>query len=257
MNLLCVVLIPIAAALLAWRTRALDASGAAAAALMGIVILAGTAWAGALVLAAFFIPTTLAGRATAPKASEPERRAEVRGARQVLANGGVAMLGSLLEFRSPGSGIWVLTVSLATASADTWATSLGRLSGSQPVLLGTRTRVPPGTSGGVSLWGTAGAAIGALLVALTVLVTLRETRLVGLAAAIGWGGMFFDSALGAGAQARFRCPRCATLTERRWHDCGTRTTLESGWGWLDNDGVNLLATLAAALIGVATAPSMT
>lgn len=219
---------------------------------MGIVILASTAWAGTLVLTAFFVPTTLAGRATARKASEPERQAEVRGARQVLANGGVAMLGSLLELRSPGSGIWVLTVSLATASADTWATSLGRLSGTPPILIGSRTRVPSGTSGGVSLWGTAGAAIGALLVALTVLVTLREMRLAGLAAAIGWGGMFLDSALGAWAQARFRCPRCATLTERRWHDCGTRTTLESGWGWLDNDGVNLLATLGAATLGIVT-----
>ena len=222
---------------------------------MGIVILASTAWAGALVLAAFFVPTTLAGRATAARAPELERQAEVRSARQVLANGGAAMLGSLLEFRSPGSGVWVLTVSLAAASADTWATSIGRLSPTLPTLLGTRTRVPPGTSGGVSWWGTAGAAIGALLVALTGLVTLPETRLVGLAFAIGWGGMFFDSALGARAQARFRCPRCASLTERRWHDCGTRTTLESGWRWLDNDSVNLLATLTAALIGVATAPS--
>ena len=217
---------------------------------MGTVILAGTGWAGALVLAAFFVPTTLAGRATAPRAPELERQAEVRSARQVLANGGAAMLGSLLEFRSPGSGIWVLTVSLATASADTWATSLGRLSRTLPILLGTRTRVPPGASGGVSWWGTAGGAVGAAIVAGTVMVSLRETRLAALAFLIGWGGMFLDSLLGARVQARFQCPRCATLTERRWHDCGTRTTLESGWGWLDNDGVNLLATLTAALAAI-------
>jgi uncharacterized membrane protein len=83
------------------------------------------------------------------------------------------------------------------------------------------------------------------------LVTLRDTMLAALSFAIGWGGMFFDSALGAWAQARFRCPRCATLVERRWHECGTRTTLESGWGWLDNDRVNLVTTLTAALIALA------
>ena len=250
MDRVLVILVPISAALLAWRGRALDRSGALAAALMGIVVLAGCGWGGALVLTAFFLPTTLAGRLTIRGAPEVERKAEVRSARQVLANGGAAMLGSLLEFPSPGSGIWVLTVSLAAASADTWATSLGRLSRHPPIRLGTSERVPPGTSGGVTLWGVVGGAIGALLVAGTLIVTLRATRLAILAFAIGWGGMFFDSVLGAWVQARFRCPRCATLTERRWHDCGTRTTLESGWGWLDNDSVNLLATVAAALTGI-------
>lgn len=249
-DFLLVVAIPAAAASLAWRARALDPGGALAAGLMGIIVLAATGWAGALGLIAFFLPATLAGRLTIRAAPESERQAEIRSARQVLANGGAAMIGSLLEFRSPGSGIWVLTVSLAAASADTWATSLGRLSRQPPIRFGTGRRVPPGTSGGVTTWGTAGGAIGALLVAGTVIVTLGSTRLAGLAFAIGWGGMFFDSALGAWAQARFQCLRCATLTERRWHECGTRTRLESGWGWLDNDGVNLLTTLTAALVGI-------
>jgi uncharacterized protein (TIGR00297 family) len=249
-HLVLVTLIPVAVATLAWRGRALDPSGALAAALMGIVVLASSGWAGALVLAAFFVPTTLVGRWTVARAPRDERSGEVRSARQVVANGGAAMLGSLLEVRRPGWGIWVLTVSFAAASADTWATSLGRLSRVPPMLFGTGRRVPPGTSGGVSTWGIAGGAIGALLVAGTLIVTLGESKLAGLAFAIGWGGMFFDSALGASAQARFQCPRCATLTERRWHECGTRTTLESGWGWLDNDGVNLLTALSAALIGI-------
>jgi uncharacterized protein (TIGR00297 family) len=246
-----VALVPIAAAAMAWRGRALDPGGAVAAAFLGIVVLASTAWSGALVLAAFFIPTTLAGRWTSRLAPELERKEEIRSARQVFANGAAAMLGSLLEFRNPGSGAWVLTVSLAAASADTWATSLGRVSRTPPTRFGTRTRVPPGASGGVTWWGTAGGAIGALLVASTLLVTLRDTMLAALSFAIGWGGMFFDSALGAWAQARFRCPRCAILVERRWHECGTRTTLESGWGWLDNDRVNLVTTLTAALIALA------
>lgn len=250
MTLALLILVPVAAASLAWRGRALDPSGAIAAALMGIVVLGGSGWSGALVLALFFLPTTLVGRGTIRWAPHREQSGEVRSARQVLANGGAAMLGSLLELRRPGSGLWVLTVSLAAASADTWATSLGRLSRTPPLRFGTLRPVPPGTSGGVTLWGTAGGALGALLVASTLIVTLHETSLAALAFAIGCGGMFFDSALGAWAQARFRCPRCATLTERRWHDCGTRTTLESGWGWLDNDGVNLLTTLTAALAAI-------
>ena len=59
--------------------------------------------------------------------------------------------------------------------------------------------------------------------------------------------MVLDSALGAAAQGRFRCPRCAEPSEWPRHRCGAVTVHEGGLPWLDNDGVNLASSAAAAL----------
>ena len=42
---------------------------------------------------------------------------------------------------------------------------------------------------------------------------------------------------------------CNVETERRVHGCGTMTRLAGGFAWLDNDGVNALATISGALAG--------
>jgi uncharacterized protein (TIGR00297 family) len=231
-------------ALLAWTARSLTLSGAGAAALVGSVILTHCGWAGASVLGAFFLPSTAVGRLG-------RGRGEIRTATQVLANGGPAFLGSLGEPLAPGLGLWIVTASLAAAAADTWATALGTRSRREPVRFGTARRVPPGTSGGVSLLGTFGALFGAGIVAGTGALVLRQPDLFWTATGIGFGGMFLDSALGAWVQGRYRCPRCDASTEHRKHECGTPTVRETGWKWLDNNGVNLLTTLAAAGAGAA------
>ena len=59
--------------------------------------------------------------------------------------------------------------------------------------------------------------------------------------------MALDSALGAAVQGRFRCPRCAESSEWPKHHCGAATVHEGGLAWLDNDGVNLASSAAAAL----------
>ena len=58
-----------------------------------------------------------------------------------------------------------MTGALAAAAADTWATSIGSRSRSRPRLLVGWRPVPPGTSGGITLAGCAGALVGAGLVA--------------------------------------------------------------------------------------------
>jgi uncharacterized membrane protein len=109
-------------------------------------------------------------------------------------------------------------------------------------------RVPAGTSGGITPYGCLGAAGGALLVAGTGALAGHDPRLWALAA-IGFGGMVVDSALGAAVQGRFRCGACGESSEWRVHRCGAVTIHEGGWRWLDNDGVNGLATTLAALAG--------
>ena len=241
--------ISLAVALAAWGARAVTGSGAAAATLVGLAVLWGTGWAGAAVLGAFFVPSTLVSRLGARKPGAGDARGEQRDAVQVLANGGAAALGACADRAAPGTGFWILTAALAAAAADTWATALGAWSRRDPRDLLRRTPVPRGTSGGVSWLGTLGGVLGALCVAATAAAARRDLRLLAGGVTLGMAGMLLDSLLGAAWQARFRCAACEVPSERRIHRCGARTDLIRGWRWLDNDGVNALATALTGLAG--------
>jgi len=234
-------------ALFAWRARALTGGGAAAAWLVGTLVVTGTGWAGGAVLAAFFISSSAVGR-LAPVRPGLDAKGERRDQLQVGANGGPAAFGALLGLHDPAVGLWIVTGSLAAAAADTWATSIGGRSRTPPRLLLVGRRVPPGTSGGMTVMGCAAAAAGALLVAATGATVGSAPALLPLGTLIGFAGMAADSALGAGWQGRFHCPLCDVASEWRVHRCGTRTLWKGGLPWLDNDGVNLAATALAAVL---------
>ena len=167
-------------------------------------------------------------------AEDGEDGAGRRNERQVLANGGAAALAALL-------GSWpAFAGALAAATADTWATEIGSRSREQPRLLTSGAPVPAGTSGGITLLGTLGGLGGAAFIgALAGLVT------VGIAGALG---MVFDSLLGATLQGKFECPRCGARTEQAGTVCHEPVRVVRGFAWLDNDAVNLAATLAGALV---------
>jgi uncharacterized protein (TIGR00297 family) len=214
---------------------------------VGCLILYGTGWPGGAVLAAFFVSSSVVGR-SAPR-SELDPKGERRDARQVGANGGPAAAGALLGLHDPSLALWVITGSLAAAAADTWATSLGARSRRGPRLLLLGRSVPPGTSGGMTVLGSAGAVVGALVVAGTAVAIGASPGLLPAATLIGFAGMVTDSALGTRCQGRFRCPACDVASEWRVHRCGTRTVGQGGLEWLDNDGVNLAAASLAAVAG--------
>ena len=109
--------------------------------------------------------------------------------------------------------------------------------------------MPAGTSGGVTSLGTAGGAAGAVAIAAAGAWASGTVTLLPAASLIGFGGMLLDSALGAAAQGRFRCPSCAERSEWRIHRCGRRTVHEGGVAWLSNDGVNLVASTVAGAAG--------
>lgn len=243
-------LVASAVAAAAWGARALTPRGAVAAAIVGALILATAGWPGGAALFAFFVTSSaLSALCPDPAAAGGEAKGGRRDAAQVLANGGAAAAAAVLTHWSGAMVLWAATSALAAAAADTWATAIGGTATTAPVHLLSGARVPPGTSGAVTLRGTIGAAAGATIVALAAGLSARDHPLIPFAAAIGFAGMGLDSALGATVQARFQCPACAVATERPRHRCGARTTPVGGIRWLTNDGVNALTTLAAATAG--------
>jgi uncharacterized membrane protein len=65
----------------------------------------------------------------------------------------------------------------------------------------------------------------------------------------GFAGAMIDSVMGASVQALRYCPTCARSCEINPHSCGTATTVRRGIAWLENDAVNLVATICGAAIG--------
>lgn len=253
------ILLGILVALLAWRVGALSNSGAWTAALTGGLIfgLGGLPWAALLL--AFFVSSSVLSRlfgrrkaALAEKFSKGHRRDWA----QVLANGGLGALLALVHGLFPSANwVWVAFAgAMAAVNADTWATELGVLSRTAPRLVTTGRQVEHGASGGVTLLGSLSALGGASLVALTAFLFHTGEAAWGLLAAAllgGLAGTFFDSLLGASVQAIYHCPTCDKETERHpKHTCGTPTTQVRGWGWMNNDLVNLSCSLVGAIISV-------
>lgn len=236
------------AALLAWLGRALTGRGALAATLVGTAIGGALGPPGLALLASFFIPASILSRIF-PSSAPGEAKGDRRDALQVLANGGPAAAGALLELGWPGLGLWSAAAALAAAGADTWATTIGMWSGRPPRGILDGASLLPGANGGVTLPGSAAGVLGALAVGVTIPLTGGGRAAGAAATLLGVAWMFGDSILGAAVQARFHCPACAAATERPVHRCGTPAAHLGGWRWLTNDGVNLLATLGAALDG--------
>ena len=229
----------------AWRAGALNRSGALAAAAVGSAILAAGGWPAGVVLLAFFLPSSAISRLWPGPTSPLDPKGDRRDARQVLANGGAPAL--VLALGGPAA-LLAFAAGLSAAAADTWATAVGAHSAIHPRHILTGRVVPPGTSGGVTALGTAGAGLGAGLVAAAAVPLvgwLGALAVVG----IGMAGMVLDAVLGAGVQGKFRCDVCDQESEWKVHRCGRPTRFLGGWAWMSNDGVNAIATIAATAAG--------
>jgi uncharacterized protein (TIGR00297 family) len=240
-------LISTAIAVAGWRLHALTGAGAAAATMVGTLIVWGTGGSGLMALGAFFLGSSAVSRLAPDRTGAFDAKGQRRDPAQVLANGGAAALGALV----PAAGLWIVTSALAAAAADTWATSVGGWSRVWPRDILTLRPVPPGTNGGVSGIGSFGAALGAASVSAAAGLGANSWALFSLALVVGMLGMLADSILGAALQGRFHCDACDLSTERRVHRCGRPSRPTGGISWLSNDAVNALATLVAALAGYA------
>jgi uncharacterized protein (TIGR00297 family) len=248
----------LAVSLAALRTRSLTAGGAAMATAIGtLAIAAGWSWGALLII--YFVSSSALSRIG--RAQKEQRTGSVvakgggRDAVQVLANGAL-FAGAALAMLIHPHVQWIAlgAGSLAASAADTWATEIGTLSRHDPRSILSGRRVPPGTSGGVSLIGTLATIAGATFIAALV-HALGWTPAI--AVGVGVGGLVgavIDSLLGATLQARRWCDVCAGETERATHDCMPApappfpTRHLRGLAWMDNDVVNFLSSAAGGLL---------
>lgn len=233
----------------------LTPAGAVVAAVVGTSTMGGGGIACAALLLLFFFSSSGLSRV----GGETKRSVESffakqsrRDQGQVLANGGLAAVFSVL-YGAGGNEMWFagLAGALAAVTADTWATELGVLARGRPRLITTGEAVEAGSSGGVSVLGTASAAAGALLIAVAGAGLVRSWQLIPASVIGGLGGAIVDSLLGATVQANYICPKCNKPTERHpIHVCGTPTLHTRGWRWLNNDAVNFAASLVGAIVAM-------
>jgi uncharacterized protein (TIGR00297 family) len=260
---------------LAYRSAALSRSGVAGAMVVGTSVFGFGGWVWGATLIAFFVSSSALSRFGANRKralADIFAKSSRRDAGQALANGGLAALiavaAGLAGRDAPVFPILALAFygALAAVNADTWATELGVLARQPPRLITTGRLVPTGASGGVTRQGILAALAGGAFIGLAAFILtqgvalittgawlLRDWALIPAAAVSGLAGALFDSVLGATVQAVYYCDACGKETERPIHRCGQKTRPLRGWPWLNNDWVNLWASLAGAVVAASLA----
>ncbi|KAI0355212.1 hypothetical protein OH77DRAFT_1437130 [Trametes cingulata] len=151
----------------------------------------------------------------------------------------------------------------ACCLGDTLASELGILSKSPPILITTLKVVPPGTNGGLSTVGTLASLMGGFIMGGTTAVSLLVQSTACRAAwtevvpqLLVWGtlagglGSLLDSLLGATLQrTRFVNSTKRILTDEAPEPApGSDVKVVSGYDVLTNNQVNLLSSIATAVI---------
>lgn len=168
-------------AVLGYRARTVTVAGAIAGAIIGMTIYVGAGLDGWLLLFASFLlaaVTTRLGHRQKSASGIAEARGGRRGAGNAIANTGLAAFAAFVALGALDNlPMLAMVTALTTAASDTVASEVGKAWGRTTWLVVGFRRVPPGTSGAISLQGTlAGVAAAALLAWLAWLLSLLPTR---------------------------------------------------------------------------------
>jgi uncharacterized protein (TIGR00297 family) len=149
------------------RARTVAASGAVAGALIGITIFVSLGWQGWTLLLVTFIAASIASRLGLERKvllGIAEERGGRRGVGNAIANTGVAALAALVALVGTSGDLARLAfaAALAAGGSDTIASEIGKAWGRRTWSVTSLAHVPPGTSGAMSLEGTAAGIAGAL-----------------------------------------------------------------------------------------------
>ncbi len=248
-------------AIVAYKAKAIDVPGAAAGAVISFVAFLAGGFAWLIVIVAFFAISSVLTRFRydyKKQLGSAQEKGGVRSWPNTLANGLIAGLAALGEIATH-EDIFIVAFlgSIAAAMSDTVATEIGLLSKSKPrLIVNLKKFVEPGISGGVTLLGELACVTSALVITAigTSLGILAGNYRILAAASFSviFGAIIatnFDSVLGGTIQGRNKCQVCGASTEGLTHH-DTPTVSVAGKKLIDNNAVNLIATLAGALVSM-------
>jgi uncharacterized protein (TIGR00297 family) len=192
---------------------------------IAVLIFLGAGYTGLSMLAAFFVLGTIATvwKKKEKQQFKPATDHTKRNSGQVLANGGVAaIIGIMIYFMPAKIELLriIMAASLASAMADTLSSELGMIYGRRFYNIVTFKKDEKGLDGVISLEGTLIGIVGSVIIAIIYALGFGWNNNFLIILVAGTIGNLSDSVLGA-------------LLERRHY--------------LDNDDVNFLNTMIAAL----------
>jgi uncharacterized protein (TIGR00297 family) len=182
-------------------------TGAVTGAVIGTVIAVTTGWTGWVLLLVTFLAASLSSRLGLRRKTLlgiAEERGGRRGAGNAIANTGFATAAALLSVLTTERDLALLAfvTALAAGGSDTIASEIGKAWGRRTWLVTNFRRVVPGTSGAMSLEGTAAGIGGACLLAVLAISVglVPATALVAVVAGATIGSLA-ESLLGATLEA--------------------------------------------------------
>jgi len=236
-------LIVVALFFIAYQFNTLSLSGFYGGMTMGILIslLGGPKYL--FPLAVFFILSSALSKVI-KNASFYRTKGSRRDIIQVYANGGVPLILCILDFLMPHPVLYFLFLaSVSGATADTWATEIGKLSNHKPISILTGHPMSHGLSGGITRIGTIGSLLGASVIGVSVwLYNPTSSAIIYGVILCGFLASIFDSILGATIQRKYECPDGQIIETKN-----SNAILISGLSWLGNDLVNLFNTMFGVL----------
>ncbi|MFA6455682.1 MAG: DUF92 domain-containing protein [Bacteroidota bacterium] len=252
LQMIAAVVLAAAIGAVAYYFKFLSGSGSIATFLLAVVIYGIGGWLWTVPILAFFIASSLLskfGKARKKKLEQIFDKSNRRDAGQVAANGGIAGFLTLLWYMYPDHTelYYCYIASIAAVTADTWGTEIGTLLKRNPRSIVTFKTVDIGTSGGVSLAGFMGGAVGAGFVvvsAATIAGSHFESTYIIPLIISGCIGSIIDSILGATVQAQYQTTEGKRTEKTSVH--GVPTSLMSGFVWINNDIVNWLCAASGA-----------
>lgn len=255
---------------LSFGLKFLSASGAVCTFLLASTIfsIGGVVWT-IPILTFFFLSSILSkvGKARKKKFDLIFEKGSQRDMGQVIANGGVGWILMIAYPFLPNESWRELFYfgylgTMAAVQADTWATEIGTMiRNPKPISIVNFKPVPAGTSGGITLIGTSGALLGALVVALsgwlsnmTLVDSVGWIKVLFAVSLAGLIGSLVDSYLGGTLQAQYYDEYGDKVTEKTHHQNEDSTLIPNklikGVRWIDNDLVNFTCGITGALVAM-------
>lgn len=260
LNLVLGVILGLFISVISYKFKLLNLTGAIATFFLAWIVFSFGQIKWTIPVLTFFIFSSLLSKTRKkinPNVNTYFQKNDVRDYVQVLANGGFPGILVLIHQIFPSELFYIAYVSaIAAVCSDTWSTEIGTMFNTKTFNIINFQKVEQGISGGVSLVGFIGAALGAIVVIISALPWINNRKeIIIIIFFSGFWGNIFDSVLGSTLQGKFNCIVCNRSIENKFH-CGKNSVHAKGIKWLNNDTVNFAASLFGGFISLALSSSI-